>query len=336
MQQTQSDSPLISVIVPVYDVEKYVAICLDSIISQSYRNIEIIVVDDGSKDTSGKKCDEYASIDKRIKVIHKTNGGLSEARNSGLQIAKGEYVAFVDSDDFISPIYLETLFTALKQTGCEVATVPHGRSFHPGERVCLDTSFDSSLLKKNVIVIDAKECQKRMLYQSLDTGAPWRLYKRNLLGNNPFPIGLYFEDLASIYKIVARVKDVALIANCNLYAYRLRSGSIIGQGYNPLKVKSSILVSRKLYSDISKWYPSLTQAAASRCFSVNRMVFAQIPKEMAADKKAIWNELSRYRTAVIKDSQARKRERLAAAVAMFGEVAFGFFCQACKRMGLLR
>ena len=101
--------PQISIIVPVYNSEKYLGVCIDSILSQSFRDFELILVDDGSKDSSAQICDEYASQDKRVRVIHKVNGGVSAARNDGLDIAKGEYVTFIDSDDWVEREFLSTI-----------------------------------------------------------------------------------------------------------------------------------------------------------------------------------------------------------------------------------
>ena len=113
--------PLISVIVPIYKVEKYLAICVDSLLRQSYGNLEVILVDDGSPDECPAICDKYQNKDNRIKVIHKKNGGLSDARNVGLDIAQGEYVAFVDSDDFVDEDYIYKLYNALQQNGTSIA-----------------------------------------------------------------------------------------------------------------------------------------------------------------------------------------------------------------------
>ena len=110
----------VSVIVPVYNVEKYLDECVNSIINQSYSNLEIILVDDGSSDTSGQKCDTYKAVDNRIKVIHKKNGGLSDARNVGIEIATGEYISFIDSDDYVSEIFIESLVNKVNNTDCKV------------------------------------------------------------------------------------------------------------------------------------------------------------------------------------------------------------------------
>ena len=115
------DYPLISVVIPVYKVEQYIHECVDSVIAQTYKNLDIILVDDGSPDSCPAICDEYAERDNRIRVIHKKNGGLSSARNAGIDIARGEYICFVDSDDYVSEIYVEQLYTTLKESGADMA-----------------------------------------------------------------------------------------------------------------------------------------------------------------------------------------------------------------------
>lgn len=117
-----NNNPLISVVVPIYNVEKYLRRCVESIRCQTYSNLEIILVDDGSPDSCGKICDAYRNTDNRIKVIHKKNGGLSDARNVGIKIAQGEYITCIDSDDFISPFFIDNLWTAIQESKCEIAT----------------------------------------------------------------------------------------------------------------------------------------------------------------------------------------------------------------------
>lgn len=116
-----SDNPLISIVIPVYKVEQYLRECVDSVIAQTYKNLDIILVDDGSPDKCPAMCDEYAAKDSRVRVIHKTNGGLSAARNSGIDIARGEYITFIDSDDYVSKTYTEQLYTTLKKSGAGIS-----------------------------------------------------------------------------------------------------------------------------------------------------------------------------------------------------------------------
>lgn len=336
-----SDSNLVSVIVPIYNVKSYLQECFDSISSQSYQNIEIILVDDGSTDGSGEFCDELAARDDRATVLHKENGGLSDARNAGLRIAQGSWISFIDSDDYVSPIFIEVLLNAVLKTGCEMSTIPFGKAFNDGSECKLVNSLD---LVPDAEPIESHDVQRRMLYQSLDTGAQWRLYSISSLGVDPFPVGLYYEDLASVYKIIHKLDKVAIVDCRGLYAYRMRGDSIIRQNYKHLKGESALKISDQLFADISKWYPDLSDAAASRCFSVCRMVFAQVPISIADDSLAefkfdaddLWNVISRHRKTVLFDSSARKRERLAASFAFAGRSCFELFCSLCRRFGLMQ
>lgn len=133
---------LVSIIVPVYNVDCYLEKCVSTLVVQTYGNIEILLVDDGSTDGSGTLCDRLAERDSRIKVLHKPNGGLSDARNCGLRQASGEWVSFVDSDDWVSPVFIEALLRAALDTGCEISAVPSGKHFKDGDACVLVDSLD--------------------------------------------------------------------------------------------------------------------------------------------------------------------------------------------------
>lgn len=330
---------LVSIIVPVYNVKDYLEQCFWSIANQSHSQIEIILVDDGSTDGSSELCDILAAQDVRATVIHKENGGLSDARNWGLRAANGNWISFVDSDDYISPIFISTLLKACLETGCQISTVPFGKPFDDGNE-CILVELPTSVASAETL--SSSEVQRLMLYQALDTGAPWRLYAKTLLGEDPFPKGLYYEDLASIYKIVHKVDSVAVVDCRDLYAYRMRSNSIIRQSYKHIKGESALIIVNQLHRDICDWYPDLSKAAASRCFSVCRMVFAQVPTgskatvEEQSDRQALWDVLKRHRSTVLHDSNARPRERLAAFIACLGQSAFSGFCTLARKMGMMQ
>lgn len=334
-----TDAHLVSVIVPVYNVREYLAECFDSICGQTYDNIEIILVDDGSTDGSGELCDELALKDDRVVVIHKLNGGLSDARNTGLRASKGSWVSFVDSDDYISSVFIEALLRAAINSDCLISAIPFGHQFHDEKKPRIIEHLADVPMPS---VLSSRETQRLMLYQALDTGAPWRLYRREVLGESPFPCGLYYEDLASIYKVIHRVDSIALINTNDLYAYRMRRDGIMRQEYSQIKTRSALAVVDELYREISTWYPDLAPAAASRCFSLCRMVFAQIPRCSGdsgcfnEDVNALWNVLKRFYRVVLFDSQARKRERLAAFFVFAGKAAFSSFCTAARKLGLMR
>lgn len=333
--------PLISVIIPVYNVANYLHECVDSVLAQSYPNLEIVLVDDGSSDSCGSICDDYALLNPNVVALHKRNGGLSDARNFGLRHAKGDLISFVDSDDWVSPLFIEALYTAMREYGTRISTVPFGSRFRDGDEVCL-VSDHASVQSLKRSVLEPHTVIRMMLYQAIGTGAPWRLYDRGLLDENPFPAGLYYEDLATMYKFVHRAGSVAYIDTRDLYAYRLRATSIIRQTYKPLKARSALKVADQLYRDITTWYPDLAAAAASRCFSVCRMVYAQVPTGRAAtegtehDRGELWALLKRHRTTVVRDAHARKRERLAAGIACLGRTPFDLFCKTARKAGLLQ
>lgn len=349
-----NDFPLVSVIIPVYNVEKYVAQCVESVVAQRYPNLEIIVVDDGATDSSGDVCDELASRYENVTCYHKENGGLSDARNYGLARSHGDWISFVDSDDFVSPSFVSSLYEAAMLCDCPIAAVPDGKTFYDDETCELADSLvptldDGSTAEMSAdahavatSALDAHDLLKMMLYQHVATGAQWRLYRRDTLGEDPFPKGLYYEDLASTYKFIQRAGRVALVDTADLYAYRMRRDSIIRQSYRHVKGQSALIVSDQIYRDIPAWYPDLTAAVSSRCFSVCRMVFAQIPRSKnaspqdEADRQALWAVLKKHRHAVTRDPEARGRERLAACIACLGEELFSAFCHLARRMGKMQ
>lgn len=336
-----TQAPLISVVVPVYNVADYLQECVESICAQSYKNLEIILVDDGSTDRSGELCDELLSIDERITVLHKQNGGLSDARNFGLAHSHGAWISFIDSDDYVSSILIEALFNAAEKCHCKIAAVSGGHPFQDG---CQCELLDSMSCVAPAVSMAEVEVQRQMLYQSLSTGVQWRLYKRDTLGNCPFPVGLYYEDLASTYKFIRAAGNIAVINCRDLYAYRMRATSIIRQSYRHIKGSSALIVAEQIKRDIPSWYPDLSAAVSSRCFAVCRTVYGQVPPKGSQDATAeterdadgLWNVIQENRRTVLLDSNARKRERLAALFACFGRHPFTRFCLICRRLGKMQ
>ena len=205
------ESPLISVIIPVYNVENYVEKCLDSVRRQSYSNLEIIVVDDGATDRSGEICERISKEDDRIKVFHKQNGGLSSARNYGIKKARGEWVCFVDSDDYIRRNFVEKLYEAVNKNGADVA-------------VC---GYDSE--KPQQEVVSGKEATVRLLVQqgNMEIIAWNKIYKKGLFLDNEiwFPEGMNYEDCLTTYKVLSFSNRVAYVSE-SLYVYVERDNSI--------------------------------------------------------------------------------------------------------------
>lgn len=209
----------ISVIVPVYKVEEYLHECVDSILAQTFREFELILVDDGSPDNCGKICDEYAQKDSRVRVIHQENQGLSGARNSGIDVAQGEYITFIDSDDRVAARYLEVLLAAVRE-GADVAVCQH-REFLDGE---VPAPWQGTLFWQSFDTVDALV----KLYDGshmVPVNAWGKLLHRNLIGNTRFPVGRLHEDQAFTPYILYSAKR---IVSCDavLYHYRVNAASI--------------------------------------------------------------------------------------------------------------
>ncbi len=321
--------PLISVIVPVYNIAQYLPECVDSILGQTYPNTEIILVDDGSTDESGSICDEYAERFPNVVAVHQKNRGLSGARNGGIEVATGEYYAFIDSDDYISPVFLEALYRQIDEHGCLMATVRHGVSFYDGHEPRLAQTIDEAA---DATLETEVEYQTELLYQKSWNGSVWRLCHRDLIEDGMFPEGLLFEDLATTYKMVRKAGPVAVLDSTELYAYRQRDTGIMRRSYSQEKTASCIAVTQQVYSDICTWYPELEAAVSSRCFAVNRVIFSQVPVSMKADRDVLWQELKKFRGVVLSDPCARKREKIAATFASMGKTAFTAFCKGYRKV----
>lgn len=217
--------PLISVIVPVYKVEEYLDQCVSSIVNQTYQNLEILLVDDGSPDGCPAMCDRWAEKDSRIKVIHKENGGLSDARNAGLKIATGEYVAFVDSDDMISDDMLESLYNALYDTKADIAECDY---------VCFEDNLPHSkdCTNTQITIFSAEEALKMLLEKHDLYCVVWnKLYRRQLFNNLSFATGKLHEDVFFTYQAFGKSKSVVKI-NQQMYYYRQRKDSIMGKSFS--------------------------------------------------------------------------------------------------------
>lgn len=220
---------LISIIIPIYNVEKYLRHCVDSVLNQTYENIEVILVDDGSPDKCGEICDEYAEKDERIRVIHKENGGLSDARNAGLAIATGEYVAFVDSDDYIEKDMYEKLYEAIRKANADMSICNFK---YVGENGI--DYFDNSDLPIKDNVLSGKDILLNELFEPKwhYWVVAWnKLYKRELFNDIHYPIGRIHEDEFVIHEILFKCRKVSCISKM-LYNYVQRENSIVNQSYN--------------------------------------------------------------------------------------------------------
>lgn len=219
---------LISVIIPIYKVERYLRRCIDSVISQTYKNLEIILVDDGSPDGCGKICDEVAKKDRRIIVIHKKNGGLSDARNAGLRKAKGDYFIFIDADDYIDTKMIQILFENLKKSNADISVCNYD-IFDENENYIFK---DFELEEEKGEFSGYEAAEKTLFKQEPQMVVAWnKLTKRKLWENRIFPIGKQHEDDFTSYQLYYEA-DKVVITKMPLYHYFQRSDSIVGVGFN--------------------------------------------------------------------------------------------------------
>ena len=221
-------NPLISVVVPIYKVERYLSACVDSIVNQTYSNLEIILVDDGSPDRCPEICDEYARRDNRIRVIHQENGGLSAARNAGIDIARGKFLTFIDSDDFIARNYVEVLYKGIVEFDADISIA----SFYTFTKED-ELKIQSSGLP--FVEIARDECYKRYGALNAELSMPLisacnKLYKKDFFASIRFPIGKLYEDAFSTYKLLDKAKKV-VFTQTQLYFYRMNPQSILGQSF---------------------------------------------------------------------------------------------------------
>lgn len=248
-----STEALISVIVPVYKVERYLDRCVQSIVDQSYRNLEIILVDDGSPDACPSMCDAWAKKDPRIRVIHKQNGGLSDARNTGVAVATGEYISYIDSDDWIAPEMLERLAAAMERDDSDIAACTV-------EMVWADGIPSRLLTVKKNRVLEGQDAEKALLEESLLKQPVWyKLYRRFIAEDLPFPVGKFHEDVFWSYQAVGRARRVSVIDYVG-YFYFQRPGSIMGEGYS-LKRLDAIEGLVQLSNDMRVMFPELADLA---------------------------------------------------------------------------
>lgn len=210
---------MISVIVPAYNVEKYIVKCVDSIINQTFSDYELILVDDGSTDGTSVLCDELAKKSAKIRVFHKENGGLSDARNFALGKSKGEYVTFVDSDDYVAPTYLKELYEPIEKDDVDMTMT----SLIP----FLENENPSTEYKFGYVVVSEEEAVRKMLLrEGVSHSAGGKLYKRYLWEDIQFPVGRLYEDYLTTFFVMENVKKVA-ITNAPLYYYLQRTDSIM-------------------------------------------------------------------------------------------------------------
>ena len=242
----------ISIIVPVYNVQKYIEKCILSLINQTYENLEIILVDDESTDRSGKICDKYAKKDKRIKVIHKKNEGVSSAKNCGITKSTSNYIAFIDSDDTVTEDYIETLYNNLVSTNSDISVVGYKVITERGN-VTFDSVFDNNLKENEIKTYEGIDAVKELLLQKTIRNFSCKLYKKEVL--RKFTVGVTYEDIVFSLEVIMNSKRV-VYTNRSLYNYLKRKNSITSTiSLKNLNDFSSAIINR--YNLVKEKFPEL-------------------------------------------------------------------------------
>lgn len=304
-------APLVSVILPVYNIAEHLPKCMASLLGQSYPNLELILVDDGSTDGSSALCDEYAAVDGRAVVCHKPNGGLSDARNHGIARARGEYITCVDPDDYVDGDYVAYLYGLAQKYGARMAIGQH--RVWRGDRVIHEYggAGDEAL--------PAKDCIERMLYHDvIDTSAWGKLYGAELFQGVTYPVGMQFEDIATTYRLMMKCESIA-VGYESKYNYILRETSIVRGAFNPHKL-DLLEMTDAMGREVSAAWPDLADAVLrrrvyARFSTLNQMLDTD---ECPGERSEIIRFIRAHAGAVLKNPKAPRRDKLAIAALAMG------------------
>ena len=301
---------LVSIVVPVYNVEQYLKKCVNSLLKQTYNNIEIILVDDGSTDNSGIICDSYKYENGNIQVFHKTNGGLSDARNFGIKKCNGDYVIFVDGDDFVSEFHVEYLFSLIKNSNAQIGVA---------NIVCIDEN--EKVLSKHrgdgkIKIFDTETALGELLSShSFSNSASAKIYDIKLFDEIEFPVGRLYEDVATIYKLFM-LSDKVAYGNKDIYFYLYRFGSISRQSYNEKK-SDLVYFTEKMVEDVVYKYPNLERLGKYRLFDGYLLALSQ-----CGDKKISTELIYKLRNmskSILRDSDSGIKRKICALSVYFGD-----------------
>lgn len=302
--------PLISIMIPVYNVSKYLERCLQSVKEQTYDNIEILLYDDGSTDGSDKICDEFASENSNVIVYHFPNRGQAHGRNFLIEHAKGEYVIFVDSDDVVSPDYVDVLYNLIKKFNCKIA-VSVLQTFHEGDKL-----IEKSRSYEEELLTPAKAVEWMNYQVKFDTWPVCKLYHRSIFESGiRYPEGKIFEDFAITYLLLFQSDKVAY-CNKATYFYLLRDNSTEGAMFSEKKMDGAIEVIHSFEEHIDMLKP-IMKSYQCRMLSFACHLLLKMPEDYK-DRKIIVNLLLNNRKTVLFDRHARPKARIAAFISYFG------------------
>lgn len=319
------ENPLVSVILPVYNIAEYLPVCMDSLFAQTYANLELILVDDGSTDGSGRLCDEFAQSDPRVMVFHKPNGGLSDARNYGVSKAHGAYITFVDSDDYVDVDYVDYLYQlivrySVQMSVCQLRVSRNGR---------LSDAHKASMDE----MLSSRQCIEKMLYHDkVDASACAKLYSASLFKGIGFPLGKQFEDIATTHKLMMRAGSIA-VGYEEKYTYVMRADSIVNIAFNPHKL-DLLEMTDGMAREVEEVWPDLKDATLrrrvyARFSTLNQMLDTQ---EYPEERQAIIHFIRENARAILHDPKAPKRDKLAILTLSLGYTVYRWVWKAYMRV----
>lgn len=306
-----SEKPLVTVVVPIFNTASLLPRCVDSLLAQTYGELEILLVDDGSTDESGALCDAYAGRDARVRVIHKQNGGLSDARNTGMDAMTGEWLAFVDSDDYVLPGYIAYLYELATEFDCPLSVCGFDVHFSDGRKQLRGSDARYAL--------DTRTCMERLFYDRFLTVGAWgKLYHRSLLGNVRYPVGRLFEDAGTTYRFLLKCERVA-VGEESRYVYAVRSQSIVTSGFSEAKLDLVTLSDEMCEKTLAR-FPDLRRAALRRRVYVRFSTLNQMldTDRCPEEKRAMIRYIRRNGLGVFFDPKAPNRDRAALLMLAFG------------------
>lgn len=309
---------LISVIIPVYNTEKYLKKCVNSFINQTYENVEIILVDDGSTDSSSIICDEYSRLDTRIRVIHKKNGGLSDARNVGIEKSSGDLITFFDSDDYVEHDYIEYLYKLKLKYKTQISLCSYNVVNEAGKLL-------SQVLNISEECITKEDFFMRMLNENgITVSACFKLYEKCLFNNIRFPYGKLCEDNGTTYKIIENTSHCIAIGNKAKGYYVIRNNSIMRSSFN-LRKLDMITLTDEMCDYLSINYPAIEDYIERRRIYARFNVLRQI-NHRDKSTRSLENELVDYilkqKSFILKNKIVPKRDKIACLLLLLSRKLF--------------
>lgn len=322
------ENDLISVIIPVYNVEHYLGDCVESALNQSYKNLEILLIDDGSTDNSGKICDEYSKKDNRIKVFHKKNGGAASAKNFGVKKAVGKFICFIDSDDIVEKDYVEYLYSLISKENADLSIGCYTVKSNNKEYNIGKNQIDS--------ILSSKDCLKKLL---LDDGITVslcaKLYKKNILKSIYFPENFMYEDDATMYSIIMKCKTISY-GNKSIYTYYIRNNSVMTKDFTDKRLVI-LKYANNMKKEILFMYPDLKSFVDRKFIMYNfsilrQLVVSSLNEEQLQIKKNIVHFLKSNSSLILKSKYYSLKEKIAVSSLLFGEKFYRFCWNIYKKI----